>query len=169
MSTDQTSATELFNPTFSITDESQYRVFYEQYRLYIEMMDRLSERRNSANTFFLTLNTGVLAVMTGFLSLEGRIVPTNWLVILAVAGVILGLMWARIVRSYDQLNTGKFKVIHMLETQLPARLYATEWSILGQGDGRLYKPLSHVERHVPHVFILFYICVAVLLFLGILG
>lgn len=29
----------------------------EQYKLYVEMADRVSARRGSANTFFLTLNT----------------------------------------------------------------------------------------------------------------
>jgi hypothetical protein len=35
-------------------------IVLEQYKLYVEMADRLSARRALANTFFLTVNTAVL-------------------------------------------------------------------------------------------------------------
>jgi hypothetical protein len=34
----------------------------EQYKLYIEMADRISSRRQSANSFFLSLNTTLVAL-----------------------------------------------------------------------------------------------------------
>lgn len=38
----------------------------EQYKLYVEMADRVSSRRGLANTFFLTLNSGILTVLAVF-------------------------------------------------------------------------------------------------------
>ena len=39
----------------------------EQYRLYVEMADRVSQRRALANSFFLTLNTAIFALIGVFL------------------------------------------------------------------------------------------------------
>ena len=38
----------------------------EQYRLYVEMADRVSARRGLANSFFLTLNTGIFTLVAAF-------------------------------------------------------------------------------------------------------
>jgi hypothetical protein len=35
----------------------------EQYKLYVEMADRIGARRQAANTFFLTINTALLAFL----------------------------------------------------------------------------------------------------------
>ncbi|MEO0973262.1 MAG: hypothetical protein AAFX85_09215, partial [Pseudomonadota bacterium] len=41
-------------------DSTRWRsAMLEQYKLYVEMTDRISQRRGAANTFFLTLNTAV--------------------------------------------------------------------------------------------------------------
>jgi hypothetical protein len=43
----------------------------EQYKLYLEMADRISSRRQSANSFFLTLNTALVALVS-YLSLGAQ-------------------------------------------------------------------------------------------------
>ena len=35
----------------------------EQYKIYVEMADRISARRSLTNTFFLTLNTAIFAAI----------------------------------------------------------------------------------------------------------
>ncbi len=61
------------------------------------------------------------------------------------------------------LNSGKFKVIHEIEEQLPMALYKHEWEILGGGkDKTKYWPISHIEKIVPLVFVLAYITLAVI-------
>jgi hypothetical protein len=51
----------------------------------------------------------------------------------------------------------KFKVIHELEKQLPASLYAYEWQLLEGGEGNVYKPVTHIEQWIPVIFILLYV------------
>lgn len=76
----------------------------------------------------------------------------------AVAAIAICVFWYRSIRSYDNLNTGKFKVIHAIEKRLPLALYETEWIALGEGnDETLYKPISHLERSIPIVFGLLYL------------
>src|SRR3954447_154985 len=47
-------------------DEKYQEAVMEQYKLYVEMTDRISSRRALANTFFLTLNSAVLTLVAVF-------------------------------------------------------------------------------------------------------
>ena len=74
-----------------------------------------------------------------------------------------------LIKSYKQLNTGKFAVIHEIEKHLPLALYKYEWQVLGEGkDKTKYYPFSHVELWIPRIFGILYlalgICFVVLLF-----
>ncbi|MGW2488345.1 RipA family octameric membrane protein [Streptomyces sp. NPDC001606] len=133
---------------------------FEQYKLCVEMADRVSARRNLANTFFLTLHSGLLVFLGTWLSQEHH---RRFPVALAFAAllVLLGMCaaWWITVRSYQQLNKGKFEVIGALEERLPARAFvAAEWGALGEGrDWRVYLPLGRVERWVPLLFAVAYL------------
>lgn len=130
----------------------------EQYKLYVEMMDRVSARRHSTNTYFLSINTALLTFL-GILNTVGlKALLPAWTVFVATGGVILCYCWYRLVRSYKGLNTGKFKVIHAMEKQLPVALFDDEWKILGEGkDPDRYLPFTHVEMRVPWVFAALYL------------
>ena len=79
------------------------------------------------------------------------------LVLSSVAGMVMCYLWYRIIRSYDGLNGGKFKVIHAIEERLPLALYDTEWEMLGRGeDKKTYWPFTKIERWVPWIFIVIY-------------
>jgi len=136
--------------------ESEQAHLFEQYKLYVEMADRVSARRSLANTFFLTAHT---AVVTTFAALMKDGVLTHGLVGTApfLTAILFCYAWARIVSSYRQLNSGKFKVIHELEKKLPVAPYAAEWQALAKGqDSKVYRPLTHVENLVPACFALLY-------------
>lgn len=137
-------------------------IILEQYKLYVDTAEKVSDRRQSSNNFFLTLNS-VLLAFTGFLtSLSFKF----WHAILALAGICIALLWLLTLKSFRNLNRGKFKVIHCLEEQLPIKLFKDEWRYLGEGkDKKKYLKLSVVEQGVPIVFMILYILVIVLMFL----
>jgi hypothetical protein len=123
----------------------------EQYKLYVEMADRISARRQSANSYFLTINT-VLLGFTGYVTPKDS---SNYLWLLGLAGIALCYSWYRLIRSYRDLNNAKFKVIHAIEKRLPLSPYDAEWEAMGQGKNpRLYKPFTHIETSVPWVFLM---------------
>ena len=67
--------------------------------------------------------------------------------------MMLSFLWYRIVSSYKQMNSGKFKVIHAIEAMLPICPYEAEWEALGRGKNpELYRPFTHIEMFVPWVF-----------------
>lgn len=128
---------------------------FEQYKLCVEMADRVSARRNLANTFFLTLHSGLMVFLSAWLSqAPHRRVPVA--LALAVLLILMGMCatWWITVRSYQQLNRGKYAVIGALEERLPARTFVGgEWRALGEGrNWRIYLPLGRVERSVPLLF-----------------
>jgi hypothetical protein len=54
-------------------------------------------------------------------------------------------------------------VIHLLEKQLPARLFRAEWGALGEGkDPQKYMPFHRVEAKLPQAFLVCYAMVLVL-------
>ncbi|MES9905500.1 MAG: hypothetical protein ABW168_22835 [Sedimenticola sp.] len=127
----------------------------EQYKIYVEMADRISQRRGATNTFFLTFNTAIVAALAGFY----QHVPSRVSIAVYIAASIMAITWAVLLRSYRNLNTAKFQVIGELEKRLPANMFfEAEWKALGEGlDYRKYIPLSVVETAVPSVFFLIYI------------
>ncbi|WP_067844421.1 RipA family octameric membrane protein [Nocardia lijiangensis] len=130
----------------------------DQYRLYVEMADRVSARRGLTNSFFLTLNTGIFTLVAAFgkTPQDGK---EGWLAIPLAA--ILGqcVAWLYLVRSYRLLNSAKYEVVGALEERLPASPFCrAEWWALGEGKDRArYWPLSHIEQWIPLLFALAYI------------
>jgi hypothetical protein len=138
--------------------ETYQAAVMEQWKLYVEMADRISNRRGLTNTFFLTLNTAIFTVI-GIVGKE-RPDVSPWALALPLV-VALGecAAWWWLVRSYRQLNTAKFKVVGALEERLPASPYwRAEWTALGEGaDWRKYLPLTHLEQWIPVLFGLVYV------------
>jgi hypothetical protein len=139
----------------------------EQYKLYVEMADRISARRMLANSFFVSVHVALVTAFTVMLK-EKILIPSfvNLLPFLSV--VFLCYMWWKIIKSYRQLNSGKFKVIHAIEQILPIAPYDAEWHILGNGkEQSKYFPLTHIENYIPVCFAILYIALAINLFMNV--
>ena len=130
---------------------------FEQYKLYVESVEKTSDRRQHANNYFITINTALISLIG--LSFQIKIFENlSWIKsVLALVGIIICIVFWYLIRSYKQLNTGKFAVIHEIEKHLPLALYKYEWEVLGEGkDNKKYYPFSHVELFIPWVFGILY-------------
>jgi hypothetical protein len=134
----------------------------ELYKLAVEMADRISARRALANTFFLTVNTGLAALLGGK--------NLRWYV--PVAGIVFAISWWALLQSYRRLNGAKFEVINRIERDsLPLGIYSDEWTHLQKTSAprkawppkalvawlRGYKELGTIERLVPVAFMAIYV------------
>lgn len=144
---------------YTAAAEKYQAAILDQYKLCVEMADRVSSRRNLTNTFFLTINSAAVAVVAS-VSSKGMASTSVWALL---AGLLILLAqcaaWFVIVRSYRQLNAAKYQVIGAFEKRLPAYAYSrAEWTALGEGrDWRKYLPLTHIEQWVPIIFCAAYI------------
>jgi hypothetical protein len=141
----------------SIYGEHYKAHLLEQYKKYLEMADKISDRRAAANTFFLTVNTGLISAFG-----LAKVVTQNNFDFLFIAGSVAAILlcysWYRLIRSYQDLNTAKFKVVHEIENNLPLRPFDAEWEAVGRGKNKnLYFPFTHIERRVPWIFMLLYL------------
>jgi len=150
------------------------------------MADRTSARRAGANSFFLTLNTALVAVV-GIVSSARKPAPNSnlptfdpfGLTLTAIAGIVLALTWLALLRYYRRLNAAKWDVINELEKQLPAQPFTDEWEKLhptlpGKSTASRWTRWWHhevkhreatvVEQLVPLVFAVIYCALAVRVF-----
>ena len=142
--------------------EDEYGELYKDhiidiYKLYVEMADRISQRRMSTNNFFVSVNTFLFVIISFFGERNNDI-----LMILVVIGIIFSGAWYYLLKSYRCLNSGKFEVVQEIEKLLPLSPYKFEWEKLGNGkDKKLYWPLSHLEIILPILFGIIYFLVLV--------
>lgn len=129
----------------------------EQYKIYISAAEKISDRRQKTNEFFLGLNTALVAFLGLIATKVSQSEISFMLILSSIAGIVICYLWFRIITSYKGLNSAKFKVIHAIELRLPLALYDTEWEMLDRGKNKkVYWPFSHIELHVPKIFILIY-------------
>ena len=152
MNNDKSVDDELFRNGEPTPDDAE--ALLTQYRLFVETSEALSARRQGVNTFFLSVNSIVLAA-AGLLLSDGEFsnLESIALTCLSFGGAVLSFVWWRLISSFQQLSKGKFDVIHALERRLPARIFAAEWVALGSGkDPKKYKPFTVTEKTTPMVF-----------------
>lgn len=152
-------------------DQRELEVLMEQYKLFVDTSERLVARRQVVNTFFLTANTLALSAV-GLVAKEVQTSPLVAIVVVAIsiAAIVLCIAWKTLVRSYAQLNRGKFDVIDCLEDRLPAALFRAEWAALGEGnDPKRYKPFTHTEAVVSNIFMVIYGLAALLTVAWLVG
>lgn len=124
-------------------------LLFEQYKVYVEMMDRTSGRRAETNKFYITLLSGLLAFLTFLLGRQFCIGYEEIVIgLFAVLGLILCWIWHSNIQSYRQLSSGKFKIIHEMEKELPYECFKREWDVLKASN---YKRLTKVEQWVPKI------------------
>ncbi len=140
--------------------DDEYR--FGQYKLYVEMADKLSARRNNSNLFYSSLLSGLLVILSLVFRENLLINITNYIFILlgvGIMGTVLCLSWFLNIRSYRQLNFAKFEVIHEMEQDLPYECYKKEWDLINQEEDfktRSYLRLTKIEQAVPIIFMILY-------------
>lgn len=142
-----------------VSDSEKYGQGYiehllDQYKLYVNAAEKISDRRQKTNEFFLGLNTALIGLLGFVMTKTDSNKNALLLFIASVAGTVICYLWYRIILSYKGLNGAKFEVIHTIEERLPLALYDTEWEALGRGEDKTkYWPFSHIEQHVPWIFV----------------
>src|SRR3954452_21348561 len=88
--------------------EKSQAAILDQYKLYVEMADRVSQRRGLTNTFFLTLNTAIFTVIGVFW--KDKPSGFAWLLVFPlIIAVGQCAAWWWLVRSYRLLNGAKYR------------------------------------------------------------
>jgi len=138
------------------TTEAKYGEHYHShaldiYKMYVDLTDKLSARRQTVNSFFLTINSLIISMLGyGQLASQQTAITPDFYWIISLLGMTICVVWFKIIHSYKNIMRSRFIVIQRIEQQLPLAAYEAEWQLLQADKG--YQPLSHFEMLVPWIF-----------------
>lgn len=137
--------------------------FFEQYKILVESIEKNSDRRQSANNYFIAINGAFITILGLTFQIGDAHVRLGARILLGIAGIVASIIFWLLIRAYKQLATGKFKVLHKIEERLPIALYRYEWKILDGGKKwSTYFPFSHIEMKFPWFFAVGYLVLLIL-------
>ncbi len=146
-----------------MTNEPDKSEFLELYKLHAELADRVSQRREAANRLYVSLLAGLAAFLAVLIRFGVGNFPLQVvLVSVGTTGMALAVSWGIIIRSYRQLNSGKFLALHELERNLTYPFFQREWDLLGEGKSmKKYWRLTVVEISLPCIFFAIFLAIVV--------
>lgn len=135
--------------------ESEYGDLYknhklEQYKIFVNSAEKVSDRRLNSNKFFITINSLIVTLLGIFIEKS-----SFFMLVISIVGIVISVLWIKSIINYSELNSVKFKIINEIEDDLPLYLYKKEWDILGKN--KKYNTLSKTEKYIPYIFICVYI------------
>jgi len=160
---------ELFNSQDGIQDKTN--LIFDQYKLYVELADKVSARRATTNSFYLTANS-FLFVALGILMSNGLEVVAPMILII---GIFVSISWWLLIIYYKNLNSSKYKVINEIEKRLPVMGLLTEYKIskMQEKPVRGLRGLTSIEQWLPISLLIMYslslVALSVVLLLVALG
>ena len=128
--------------------------FLERYKLYVEIADRVSQRKNYSIRLYVSLLSTLAATMVIASKIalpEGNlelVVP-----LLSYLGMWLAVIWLMRIISYDVVISAKQKVIREMETKMAIPGYTRELEILNTGALSFFHKFSRVTVLLPVLFL----------------
>ncbi len=136
--------------------DDKTEIILAQWQTCVEMANSVSQRRDTMNNIFVTLNLAIIAAVSITWDLKS-------LFILA-AGIVVCTIWILFIRNYKLLNTEKFNVINDIEKKLPVKPFNDEWKKLK--SNKRYRDSTKLENTLPIMFIVLYV-IAITAIVGI--
>ena len=131
----------------------------ELYKLHAELADRVSQRREAANRLYVSVLSGMVAFLTVSIRIGVEGLPSDIVLFSSgIFGSLLSVSWCAVIRSYRQLNSGKFATLQELEKRLAFPFFTKEWERLKKKG---YRRLTVVETVLPYTFLALFVGLAV--------
>lgn len=128
-------------------NEEKTEIVLAQWQTCVDMANSVSQRRDSMNNIFVTLNLAIITAVSITWDLKS--------ILVLVAGVVACVIWILFLRNYKLLNAEKFNVINSIEKKLPVKPFNDEWEKLK--NNKKYKDSTKLEKTLPITFIILYI------------
>lgn len=124
-----------------------------QYEILVNSTIQVTNWRQFANNFYLSVNTALLALATylyNFSLLTG--------VVIGLIGLTITALWHETIQYYRSLNSAKFKVIDEIEKQMPIPMFRLENEHFVKEDR---KNATWIESKISILFGIAYILIIV--------
>ena len=143
MNSDKNLLNNLFNGKQCQNFKNRDNLLIEQYKLYVEMSNDISNRRDNCNKFYTVLTAAILT-LTSFLYNSGF--PIYLLIIPIIMTVGISYNWINHIEEYRKINYAKLEVINNIEKCLPLKGFTIEYEIK---DDEGFKGLTHYDKNIP--------------------
>ncbi len=142
----------LFNKLPAEWTPEETKAVVDVYKTLVDMADKVSQRLQTANGFFLSVNSALIGASA---YLSSTVAPSQERVLaIALVGILMSALWVRSISSFKDLNAGKFAVITEIERSLPIAPFTAEWEYLQRGTDRTkYRQFHSIERWVPYIML----------------
>lgn len=118
-------------------------------KIYIDSIERNSDRRSLTNKFFLTLNTFIFTIFS-FLFLNVNVTYRNLsMLIITIVGIIFNLIYLMTIISFRKLNKRKFQVLKEI---CKKNKYQNPYSM--EDKNKKYISFTTLEIFIPIIFII---------------
>ena len=129
----------------------------EQYKMFQKSSEDLVSRRQSVNSFYITVNSAIVALTGVVMGLIEMPVKLLVALFMCLSGSILAISWMKILEAYGTLNAAKMKVICLIEKKLPVALYDVEWQVMSDKlNNKKYVSFTKREKRIPVIFLILY-------------
>jgi hypothetical protein len=141
---------------------SKFRDHYlKQYLKYVESIGHVSDTRQKINSYFLTLNTFLLAALGLSFTQESSFVSGGGEAAIPFVGAMICFIWWAIMYSYKQRGVVKEKILHCMEEKLPLAPYSVEWDVMGAKNSGVKYHFFKISLLIPWVFVLLYLFIII--------
>ena len=114
-------------------EQRERQELLEIYKLHAELADRVSQRRDGVSRLYVSLLVGLLVFAATVLKFgtDGNNGISADAVLLGTGalGILLAVSWLMVIKSYRELNAGKFIVLQKLESGLPYQFFTKQFKL----------------------------------------
>src|SRR5262249_10555449 len=139
---------------------------FKVYKLFVHDTARLSDRRQTMNNIYLSVNSvllGTLAILAQQSKLESLVLLVVE-VFVGAAGILIAGQWLQLINKYRKLFQVRYALLRKLEDSstfsASVKVYQEE-----SKEPRTYG-FSDIERHLPRIFLALYALGLPLLIVG---
>lgn len=151
----------LIESNSSVLTEADRAIWFEQYKLAVDMAAQISSKRQDANKFYISLVSifGILQKLlpSSFHNSSPSLTPGVWQTMLPLLGACWCCVWWLTILRYRRINQAKWAVIYELEAILPSKPFISEKAELrrmatkktAETDNRGSFALTQLELTIP--------------------
>lgn len=135
---------------------------FQEYRLFAESTQFLTERRQNATQVYVTVNTLIFAVL-GYLLKDAPSTGLELAVMsgaLVACGIAASFVWLRTIERYRKLIGWRYEQLMHMESDLgfeSHRMFTKEYESLFDPSARPGRAFSRMEAWLPRLFIVLYL------------
>ncbi len=152
----------IFSKDYANMDDEEKKAheheLVDQYKIFLQTSEDLVARRQSVNSFYISVNSALVTLVGVVMSLVEMPSKLYVMAFMCLTGIILDISWINILDAYGTLNGAKMKVIHLMEEKLPVALYDSEWKVMSDKlNNKKYVSFTNSEKRIPRIFETVYI------------